>query len=53
MEKERADFEKMQKMHAEMLQAQEEEHKKVVELLRRQLEEARKDKELANGAAGN
>ena len=53
IEKERADFERMQKAHAEVLRAQEEEHKKVVEMLKRQLEEANKSKELANGTSGS
>ena len=52
IQEERIGFEKMQKMHAEMMQAKELEHKQEVEMLKRQLEEARKHKELAGGSTG-
>ena len=50
---ERIGFEKIQQMHAEMMQAKELEHKQEVEMLKRQLEEARRHKELKNGPTGD
>ena len=52
IQKERVGFEAMQKMHAEAMQARELAHQQEVEMLKRQLEEARKSKELKSGTTG-